>query len=275
MDAKKPEARQRALEARDRFFEFMKNHDQHDFVKALDYLRHIDAFALARDVLEKFSRQYLTGAKDAADELGATLPNYGHLVLHSEHDVALSLSVRLPITMSLKSLTTSWRHEFHRVLSGEVMVIECAAIEESGERTFAPVPSYRLGAGQELLRLAGTHAYTIIPLEPTVMLSVSAWQIGDFVENVDRETGRMLGTSFAVSEHSILSNVLEICSRFRFQGLADDLAPLLDHSNHRLRLSAIKALIASGEMDARSALDRLSKDEHSLLYSIAAKAVMA
>lgn len=256
-----------AQAALDPFFARVAGRSEQAFADATAELARLDVRAIAARRLDEIAAQWLDGARDVANELGPHLPHLGHLLLRSEADVALSISVRKPAAAVPAVLSTSGRHEYHRVLAGRVEIHELVVDDTDGTRFRVCAPRV-LEAGDELLRFAGRGAFTLRPLTACTVVSASGWQTARFHTNVDRASGRVVGQSFSESHDSILCNVLELCARAPDAALAPEIRALFGHPNHRVRLAAFKAAACAGALDPAQLRVHCAQDMHPAIRAL-------
>ena len=255
----------------DSFYGQLDRSESASFVSALRAFDSVDASAMAAAHVSELARLYFNGNSEVRSGLADFLPSFGHVRICSRGDVALSYSVRLPRAEVAGSLSTSTRDEYHRVDKGSLEVIECNRTGAEGSGHFLPARSARASAGDVVLRLAGTSAYSLNPIERCHVFSVAGWSQGDFGSNIDPETGTVLSQSFASPDDCILANILELCAIHPSALLGERALSCTAHANYRVRLSALKAALVAGALSAEHAVRMASDDGHPLIRQMGAR----
>jgi hypothetical protein len=253
----------------DDFFSQLEKGDPESFFSALATLKSLDTYELARARITSFTKHYFSAPLESRKVSDSIIPHFGHIAIAVKDDVAISFSVRNPISVSFPTLSSLDRHEYHRVEVGELYLTECTRnASENKQHRYLPAITSTVNKGGEIERRAGDSAFAIIAKTQCFVFSVSGWKMSDFTHNVDANSGKVISQSFTVPEDSMLANVLELCSIMPGTAIESDLSRYLHHGNHRIRLASMKACLTNSVVDPIELAHLASKDEHPLIKEI-------
>lgn len=250
----------------EQFFGALDKRDPDSFFAALAIFDGIDVTALAASHITAIAKQFYSGSRSDRQAVAGYFPFFGHVRIASRNDVTIGFSVQSAEPAKSTTVASSARSEFHRIERGSLELVECTKVE--GSAGYLPMTKQILRAGDELKRRAGESAFMMRSLECSHVFGISGWSQFSLNDNVVAATGIPISQAFSSEEDSILVNILELCTLVRDEELATEALSFVEHDNHRVRLSALKASLTGRLSDPERLAALASRDTHQAIRQI-------
>ncbi len=211
-------------------------------------------------------------------ELESALPVFGHLVLGARSDITLSISTRKPSKSPSpiacpKVVTASPRDELHIILEGSVGIWGTAIPEGHDGTSGVEAATWReFAALSEIHVKASSLAFSMFPLEECKILTVSGKCESDWELNIEAQSGRVVSRSFANPVDSSLASVLKLAMHLdSASAVCAHAMGSLNHANPRVRLIAMKTLVASGSITGPQLAKLMRSDSDKAIQRVCMK----